>query len=180
MIVYFADRQLNVLGTASTNLPDGIVIVSDEKSESIETGVRTFNVTFAYDERTRELLTDTISVGNFLLRSADNENEFYTIITTEHNTHEQTLSAYCEDAGLDLLNTIAAEFENTASHDAAWYVNKYLPLGWEINLNELSGNQTLSWDGESTVTERLLSIVNSFNGELDFSYEIVYIILCRC
>lgn len=172
MIVYFADRQLNVLGTASTNLPDGIVIVSDEKSESIETGVRTFNVTFAYDERTRELLTDTISVGNFLLRSADNENEFYTIITTEHNTHEQTLSAYCEDAGLDLLNTIAAEFENTASHDAAWYVNKYLPLGWEINVNELSGNQTLSWDGESTVTERLLSIVNSFNGELDFSYEI--------
>ena len=86
MIVYFADRQLNVLGTASTNLPDGIVIVSDEKSESIETGVRTFNVTFAYADRTRELLTDVISVGNFLLRSADNENEFYTIITTEHNT----------------------------------------------------------------------------------------------
>lgn len=172
MIVYFADRSLNVLGTASTNLPEGIVITSDEKNEALETGVRTFNVSFVYDDTTRELIEEVIAGGNFLLRSANGENEFYTIVTTEHDTQEQTVSAYCEDAGLDLLNTIVPEFTNTTAHDSAWYVNKWLPAGWEIGVNELSGNATLSWDGESTVTERLLSIVNGFNGELDFSYEI--------
>lgn len=172
MIVYFADRNLNVLGTASTNLPDGIVIISDEKNEDIETGVRTFNVKFVYDDTTKDVITNNIAVGNFLLRSSDDENEFYTIITTEHNTQDQTVSAYCEDAGLDLLNTIAEEYENTTTHDAAWYVNRWLPAGWEIGINELSGNLALSWDGESTVTERLLSIATGFDGELDFSYEI--------
>lgn len=173
MIVYFADRNLNVLGSASTHLPGGIVIVDDEKNESLETGVKTFSVTFVYDDSTRETIVDNVAVGNFLLRSADDENEFYTIITTEHNTQDQTVQAYCEDAGLDLLNTIVPEATNTSAHDAAYYVNLYLPAGWSININELTGSTlTLSWDGESTVTERLLSIVNSFGGELDFSYDI--------
>lgn len=172
MIVYFADRSLNVLGSASTHLPDGIAILDDEKNEALETGSKTFSVTFAYNDRTRELITENVAVGNFLLRSADGENEFYTIITTEHNTESQTVQAYCEDAGLDLLNTIVPEATNTVAHNAAYYVNLYLPAGWSIGVNELSGNQTLSWDGESTVTERLLSIVNSFNGELGFSYDI--------
>lgn len=172
MIVYFADRSLNVLGSASTHLPDGIAILDDEKNETLETGTKTFSVTFAYDDRTRELITENVAVGNFLLRSADDENEFYTIITTEHNTESQTVQAYCEDAGLDLLNTIVPEATNTSAHDAAYYVNLYLPAGWSIGINELTGSQTLSWDGESTVTERLLSIANSFNGEIGFSYEI--------
>ena len=173
MIVYFADRNLNVIGSASTDLPYGISIITDEKNESLESGVRTFSATFVYDDNTRDLITENIAVGNFLLRSSDDENEFYTIITTEHNTQEQTVSVYCEDAGLDLLNTIVPAVENTSSHDAAYYVNLYLPAGWSININELTGTSLkLSWDGESTVTERLLSIVNSFGGELDFSYDI--------
>jgi len=172
MIVYFANRNLDVLGTASTNLPEGIVIIDDKKKEDIESGVRTFEVTFVYDDTSRELIQDVVSVGNFLLRSADDDNEFYTIVTTEHNTEDQTVYAYCEDAGLDLLNTVAPAYESTSAHDPAWYVNHFLPAGWTIGENELEGSQTLSWDGDSTVTERLLSIVNSFGGELDFSYDI--------
>lgn len=172
MIVYFADRQLNVLGTASTNLPEGIAILDDQKQESLETGSKTFEVTFVYDDNTRQLITENVAVGNFLLRSADDENEFYTIITTEHNTETQTLHAYCEDAGLDLLNTIAPALVNENTHNAAWYINKYLPEGWEIGINELEGNQVIQWDSDSTVTERLLSIATNFDGELSYSYEI--------
>lgn len=173
MIIYFADRNLDIIGTASTNLPDSLVILDDEKTDDIESGVKTFKATFAYNDDTRELITSYIAVGNFLLRSADDENEFYTIITTKHNAMDQTVEAYCEDAGLDLLNTNADEFKNETAHDCAWYVNKYLPAGWEIGTNELTGSTlTLSWDGDSTVTERLLSIVSEFNGELDYSYQV--------
>lgn len=172
MIIYFADRQLNIIGTASTHLPEGIVILDDEKKEDIESGVKTFSVTLAYDGKSRDLIRENVAVGNFLLRSADDENEFYTIIQTEHDAQAQTVEAYCEDAGLDLLNTIAPAYENTTTHSAEWYVDMWLPEGWEIRINELEGNQVLSWDGESTVTERLLSIANGWGGEVGFSYEI--------
>ena len=173
MIVYFADRSLNVLGTASTSLPEGIRILADEKEEQLETGIKTFAVTFAYDDDTRELINNNVAVGNFLLRSATDGNEFYTIVTTEHNTADQTLQAYCEDAGLDLLNTVADKLTNTTSHTLAWYVNNYLPIGWEIGINELdTSSMVLAWEEEATVTERLLSIANNFGGEIGYSYEI--------
>ena len=173
MIVYFADRNLNILGSASTSLPGGITIIDDEKNEDLESGVKTFSITFVYDDKTRQQITENVAVGNFLLRSADNENEFYTIITTEHSTEDQTVVAYCEDAGLDLLNSEAAAYTYQSAHDCAYYVNQYLKAGWSIGINELTGSTlTLSWEGDSTVTERLLSIANSFGGELDFSYEI--------
>ena len=31
MIIYFADRALNILGQASTHLPEGLTVVDDEK-----------------------------------------------------------------------------------------------------------------------------------------------------
>lgn len=173
MIVYFADRNLNILGSASTKLPEGITIIDDEKNEDIESGAKTFSITLLYDDSTRSLITEGVAVGNFLLRSSDNENEFYTIISTEHSTQDQTVQAYCEDAGLDLLNSEAAAYSYQSAHDAAYYVNQYLKAGWSIGVNELTGSTLkLEWDGDSTVTERLLSIANSFGGELDFSYEI--------
>ena len=35
MIIYFADRQMNILGQASTNLPEGILLVDDLKTEDV-------------------------------------------------------------------------------------------------------------------------------------------------
>jgi len=173
MIVYFADRNLNVQGSASTHLPKGITILDDEKNETLETGVKTFSVTFVYDDTTRNLVVENVAVGNFLLRSADDENELYTIVSTEHSTAEQTVQAYCEDAGLNLLNWMLPAYTFTTAHDINYYMTTYLNSGWEIGVNELEGpTLALSWDGESTVLERLESIVNSFGGEMDFSYVI--------
>lgn len=173
MIVYFADSSFNVVGQASTELPKGITILDDEKNETLETGVKTFDITFVYDDTSRSLVTENVAVGNFLLRSADDENELYTIISTEHDTGEQTVHAYCEDAGLNLLNYIVPAYTFTSAHDIEYYINTYLNSGWEIGVNELTGKtMTLSWDGDSTVMERLQSIVNSFGGEMDFSYNI--------
>lgn len=172
MIVYFADRNITVLGTASTDLPYGISIIDDLKTEEIETGTKTFECTFAYDDSSRNLIVNNVTVGNFLLRSHDNEDEFYTIIQTEQDTESQTVHVYCEDAGLDLLNTIVPGFESDSAHGLEWYVNQWLPEGWVIGINELTESTlTESWDGESTVTERLQSIATKFGGEMDFTYE---------
>ena len=42
MIIYFADRKMNILGLASTNLKKGLTITDDLKIEDVETGVASF------------------------------------------------------------------------------------------------------------------------------------------
>ena len=40
MIIYFADRQMNILETANTALPDGIKITNDRKWRSSDGLIR--------------------------------------------------------------------------------------------------------------------------------------------
>ena len=53
MIVYFADRQMNILGMGSTELREGLTIANDKKTEEIETGVAIFECDIPYDSSTR-------------------------------------------------------------------------------------------------------------------------------
>lgn len=175
MIIYFADRDLSVKATASTHLPEGLRIISDTKTDSVETGIKTFECTIGIDSNSVGM-QDFCQVGNFLLRSADDGNEFYTIIESDLSVNEGTISLYCEDAGLDLLNTIVPEYKASSAQTMQWYVNYYLTTyapGWTIGVDETeTKTMTLSWDGESTLTERLLSIATNFGREIAFSYEI--------
>ena len=158
MILYFANRKMQILGQASTTLPDGFVIQEDLKTEDVESGIASFECTISYATESRSQIEEMMKAGNYILRSHGGENEFYTIIDYESDVKEQTVTVYAEDAGLDLLNEIAGKIENETAYNAAWYINKYIvDSGFEIGINEIpsSSVRTLSWDGESTVTERL-------------------------
>ena len=172
MIVYFCDREFNISATASTHLPDSIRILSDTKTDDLESGVKTFEFTVVLDDTNRDLIRENCTTGNFVLRSSDNENEFYTIIETELNANEYKM--YCEDAGLDLLNTVVPSLTSENSHTLTWYINYYISgTGWEIGLDESPSNVlSLNWDSESTLTERLLSIATNYNCEIGYSYEV--------
>lgn len=174
MIVYVADRQLSILAAASTHLREGLRIIDDSKTDSLETGTKTFSCTIIADSR--EQLRFDCAPGNYLLRSSEDENEFYTIIETELNSDNKTLTLYAEDAGLDLLNVQVPAYKAPAAHDMEWYVNKYLTdyaSDWAIGLNEApDSTQTLEFESESTLTERLLSIAGSFGCEVAYSYDI--------
>ncbi len=41
MIIYFANRSMEIQGSASTGLPGGFTVVEDTKTEEIETGIKT-------------------------------------------------------------------------------------------------------------------------------------------
>ena len=53
MIIYFVNRNLAVLGLASTNLSAGYEIVDDELVESVDTGVSSLSATIAWTDETR-------------------------------------------------------------------------------------------------------------------------------
>ena len=103
MILYFADRKFNILGQASTRLPDGILVKDDLKTEEIETGVAVFDGYVQYTAENRKQVETCAAVGNYILRKNGDECEFYTIIESEANTKNQEVYVYAEDAGLDLL-----------------------------------------------------------------------------
>jgi hypothetical protein len=172
---------MQVLGHATTNLQKGFVIKEDLKTEDVETGVATFTCTIGFNETNRKALEAMTNAGNYLLRSHDGENEFYTIIDAEINTKNQDIYIYAEDAGLDLINEIAGEFEDTESHNAEWYINKYIiDSGFEIGINEIPADtvRKLKWEGESTVTARLASIATQFGGfEVSYSFTIKGLII---
>lgn len=175
MIVYFADRKMQVLGNASTGLPKGFAALQDKKIEDIESGVASFECVITFSAEDRLQLQQVVKAGNYLLRKNGGENEFYTIIESELNVDAQEIYIYAEDAGLDLLNNIAMEFEATDAHPIAWYVNKWIAgSGFEIGVNEIPDlSRKLKWEGETTVTERLASVATQFdNAEISYSFDI--------
>lgn len=175
MILYFADRYLNILGQVSTYLPEGVKVENDLKTEDVETGVSIFECDIPFDKKTRKQVEEWTELGNYILRSSGHEQEFYNIIDAEIDTKKQVVNIYAEDDGLDLINDVVGEYTATEPHPIEFYINMFASnSGWEIGINEVEGlTKQLSWTSEQTASARLLSIAESFNNcEISFSFDI--------
>ncbi len=175
MILYFADRQMNVLGQASTHLPEGLAVTNDLLTVDVETGTAAFECRIPFDDETRLRVVECTEVGNYLLRGNDGENEFYTIIDAEIDTKKQEVYIYAEDAGMDLLNEVVGAYAAEQAYPITYYITKYAgDAGFQIGINEVSGlTRKLSWDGEATAQERILSVATQFDGcEVSFSFDV--------
>lgn len=175
MIIYFVNRNLEVLGLASTNLAQGYEIIDDELVQDIDTGVASLTATIAWSDDTRLQLEEWAGAGNYILTEYNEEAEMLTIITCETDTAEKVVTIYAEDAGLDLINEIAPAYKAESAHSIEWYIKYFIgDSDFEIGNNEIPESvRTLSWDGESTVTERLRSVATQFdNAELSYSFTV--------
>ncbi|MBT9768932.1 hypothetical protein GPK74_02955 [Coprococcus catus] len=174
MILYFADRKMNILGYATTQLKSTYLIVDDKKTEEVESGISSFECEVSWASKDRLKLETMMDAGNYILRSNENEKDFFTIIETNIDTSKQTISVYAEDAGMDLLNEVAMPFTSDKAYDIAHYIGLYaIDTGFEIGINEIPNlTRKLSWDGETTCTERIASIATQFdNAEISYSFE---------
>lgn len=174
MIIYFADKKLNILGMASTKLSKGFKITDDSKVQAVDTGIATLGFKIVYTSENKALLEQMTMTGNQLLCSRDGKDEVYTIIDTVEDSKNQDIEVYAEDAGLDLLNEIAGPFESAEAKPISWYIEMWTKdSGFEIGINEISDrSRKLSWDGEATVTERLASLSKQFDAEVSYSFDI--------
>ena len=184
MIIYFADRAMNILGSASTGLPKGLMITNDKKTEEISEGVAIFECNLDYDfansnkDKKQEVdLKKLAAVGNFILKQSadDGTSEVYTIIDSTIDPIQKDASIYAEDAGLDLLNEVVGTYTADKAYSIDYYINKFAyDSGFEIGINEVSNlTRKLSWDGEATATERLLSVATQFdNAEIEFCFKV--------
>lgn len=174
MIIYFCDRQLNILAHATTVLPSGNRILDDKTVEDVETGVNSFECSIAWDDGTRQEVEGAVKAGYYILKkgNADGYDSLYQIIETESDTLAQEVSLYAEDAGLDLINTICPAVTLT-NKNIGQMLAYFLPSDWTVNIQDApSTTQTYKWEGESTCTERIRSVVSLWNCELYYSFTI--------
>lgn len=174
MIVYFADRYMNILQKASTGLPKGFHIINDVKTEEVDVGVAVFEFDLKYDGEDRLQAREITKPGNYLLRHYDDEDEYYTIIDTEEDTSSNTIYVYAEDAGLDLLSDTYGEYTADKAYPISYYIEMFSrDSGFEIGVNEIPDlTRVLTFDTDGTGTERLLSTASEFEAELSYSFEI--------
>lgn len=181
MILYFADKNFKVLGTASTSLSGGYVITDDTKKEEVETGVATLDCTVAYTDDTRSDIESWCRAGNYVLAyygKDDTEDvdivNLFMITTTELSVLDHTIKFESEDSGLDLLNNLAKEYTGTEQMSAADYINKFLEkTGFRLRNNNVSKNpKKLEWTSTDTVTKRLADIAEKFEIEITYGFSV--------
>ena len=173
MIVYAADRSMNILGVATTENRRGLIVGNDSKIEDVETGVSSFEMTAYYTKQTRATAESMFEVGNYLLRKDGSDEGMFTIIETESDPEEGTISVYAEDAGLDLLNDVCPAYAADTDNGIVQYVEDCIDgTGFEIGVNTYGTDvMTLKFD-EQTAKERLDDIAAKFDAEINFSFKV--------
>ena len=181
MILYIADKNFKILGTASTSLSGGYVITDDTKKEEVETGIATLDCTVAYTDDTRSDIESWCRAGNYVLAYYGKETasdmdivNLFMITTTELSVLDHTIKFESEDSGLDLLNNLAKEYTGTEQMSAADYSNKFLEkTGFRLRNNNVSKNpKKLEWTSTDTVTKRLADIAEKFEIELTYGFSV--------
>lgn len=181
MILYFADKNFKILGTASTSLSGGYVITEDTKKEEVETGIATLDCTVAYTDDTRSDIESWCRAGNYVLAYYGKDDtadvdivNLFMITTTELSVLDHTIKFESEDSGLDLLNNLAKEYTGTEQMSAADYINKFLEkTGFRLRNNNVSAlPKKLEWTSTDTVTKRLADIAEKFEIEPTYGFSV--------
>lgn len=177
MIIYFADKRMNIISIASSTTKQGLILANDDKVEDVDTGAVTFEFDLYFTETNREKAMNSAVAGNYILKKNKDGFEFYTIIDSEYDTQTMCINVYAEDEGLDLLNEVTDDSyaQNTESHPIADYVSTLIyDTGFEIGLDELGSTRTrtLQWEAGNTATAQLDTVANAFEAEISFSFNI--------
>lgn len=169
MVIYIANSNSEVIATATSELPNNKTLITDTMTDDLASGVKTFECTLIASD---ELKAAAVS-RNYLLA----DGQLYTIISDEYDNLEQTISLYCEDAGLDLLNRVVGEVAKTSKTFAQWVtatLGTSSQSGWTYNYTgvDKSKAKTLEYTSNASATERLLDILNNYDYEMYFTYEL--------
>ena len=168
MVIYFANRNSRVIGTASSELPQNNTLIDDLMTDDLASGVKTYECTLIATDEIKEAAVS----GNYLLA----DGQLYTIMSDDYNNYDQTIELYCEDAGLDLLNRYCPAIAKTSKTFEQW-VKASIDLeaaGWTLNFSGVnkSASKTLEYTSNATATERLSDIISNYNAEMYFTYSI--------
>lgn len=168
MIFQILDRQFNTLATMDNSLTGAIHFFDDEFHQYLNEGMSTLEFSVLRDHADVEYLVE----GNYIQFTYKSRDYLMTIRRIEEDEWQLNIST--EDLSFDLINEHAPAYTAPAARKITDYLKDILAdSDVVIGLNEVSNyTRKLEWTGESTVLERVLSIMAKFDAECEFITEL--------
>lgn len=169
MILQILDRQFNTLATVDNSLAGAIHFFNDEFHRYMADAVSTFNFSVLRNQPDIEHLVE----GNYIQFTYNSRDYLMTIRRIEED--EWQLDIETEDLSFDLINETTGEYAASKAMKITEYLKIFLGNDTDVvlGLNEVySYTRTLEWTGESTVLERIKSLANYFDAEIEFVTEL--------
>lgn len=200
MILYFLDRSLKVVGTASTSLNGTLIVSSDSKTEDVDTGSSTFECDIVYSPEERLSAEEIVAVGNIVMRYDQNDisrssdsnskaeeivstrrtidgfHDVFTVIETEVDVQNSSINFYAEDGGLDLLNDIADAYTGTNLLYSKYVTQALARTDFTLRDSVATADQkslSVEFKQKDNVLARLQEIASTFEYEFSFGFDIL-------
>lgn len=173
MIIYALNRNFERLCSFDTNETDltKFSLLTDEQTYTISEGVllSTFTASFLK----KHPMSENLILGNYLAFQDEWGKTWCFTINEITNETSELREIYCEDLGLDLLNSISTSFEANEKQTIEYYLLRELAdTGWELGVNEIPDRtRKITFDDSSTTLKRLQNIATNFGCEIYFDVE---------
>ena len=172
MLLTIHDANLKKVSFIDNEKQNTLHYFDDVWTRNLETGSSTFEFTV--------LKKPTDNTYNYLNEKAfvsfkyNGKSYVFNVMTVEEN--EQTITCYCENLNLELINEYANPYKASKAMSFVEYCNAMDLLNYtylSVGINEISDQKrTLEWEGQDTKLARLLSLANKFDAEIDFDTQL--------
>lgn len=174
MLIAVHDANMKKVGFLDNESQGALNFYNDTWSRYLETGTSTFE--FTVDKQVLE--TDTanyrayqvLSERSFVSFKYKGKSYLFNVMKTTEDS--DSITCYCENLTLELLNEYANAYEADKSYSFIEYCNHFGLLknsALTIGVNEVSDQKRkIAWTGQDTLLKRLLSLANYFNAEISF------------
>lgn len=172
--IFVLDANKNVIDILSNNgIQPSAPFFDDSYTQDLATGAETYEFSTINNWRTSK----TLQLGNYVLFLYDDKHKLFQIMETtdEHGEGENTLTCYCETAGLELLTEYCepftvegtvVDFMNAALQDTNWHLGKY-------SASLLNNIQKVEVKDYTQVYKLIQNNIETFGIEIEFRVEFI-------
>ncbi|MGT2896240.1 tail assembly protein [Streptococcus phage Javan174] len=174
MLLTIHDANLQKVAFVDNDKQSTLNYYDDTWARQLETGSSTFE--FTVYKKAIKSDTATQKTYNYLNEKAfvsfkyNGKSFLFSVMTVEED--EQTITCYCENLNLELINEYSNPYKATKAMSFVEYCNAMDLLNFThltVGINEISNQKrTLEWEGQETKLARLLSLAKKFDAEIDF------------
>ena len=168
MLLTIHDANLKKVAFVDNEKQSTLHYFDDIWTRNLETGSSTFE--FTIFKKSTDITYNYLNERAFVSFEYRGKSYVFNVMTVEEN--EQTITCYCENLNLELINEYATSYKATNAMSFVEYCNAMDLLNYtylSVGINEISDQKrTLEWDGQDTKLARLLSLAKNFDAEIDF------------
>lgn len=168
MLLTIHDANLKKVAFIDNEKQSTLNYFDDIWTRHLETGSSTFE--FTVFKKATDKTYNYLNEKAFVSFEYHGKSYVFNVMTVEEN--EQTITCYCENLNLELINEYTNSYKATKAMSFVEYCNAMDLLNYtylSVGINEISDlKRTLEWDGQDTKLARLLSLAKKFDAEIEF------------